>query len=188
MKIEDIKVGSIIVRNGKDGRGLGMARDSTEGGEYTVLRVWGKTLYWKDDKGDQCSDSVSLVAEYFYLKVDTKIDFTKPLQTKDGRQVTLKFSDGRGQWPVRGYVGDADELCAWTATGQYYEGRESPTDLVNVKKRITTDVFINVYENGDGTFSYGQVVSKQTAAALNAGKSVAGRAKVTIDIEEGEFQ
>lgn len=59
------------------------------------------------------------------------LDFSKPIQTRDGRAVDIRFTDGTGSYPVVGYI--EDSLSTWTKDGQYHEyGAYPENDLVNV--------------------------------------------------------
>jgi hypothetical protein len=62
------------------------------------------------------------------------IDFSKPLQTVNGEPVTIVTMDGRGEYPVLGYIGDAPRPSSWSLTGKRDLLDENPYDfdLVNV--------------------------------------------------------
>ena len=45
------------------------------------------------------------------------LDLTKPLQTRDGRPVTLITTQGREPWPLVGYVGSYQDIYKWEADG-----------------------------------------------------------------------
>ena len=63
-------------------------------------------------------------------------DRSKPVQTRDGRPVSLLSLTLKGPYPVCGLVTSMDEEIpqAWTDAGRYYEraGVECEDDLVNV--------------------------------------------------------
>lgn len=76
------------------------------------------------------------------------LDLTKPLQTRDGRPVVLITSEGRGKYPVMGYVGDDTGPTSWTSEGNY-QAHTAPRDedLVNVEDK--PDVFFgSIYRCG----------------------------------------
>ena len=83
----------------------------------------------------------------------TKLDLTKPVTTRDGRPVTLLYTNGRGEWSVGGYIGDSDILQPWHADGTVYtpDGCECPSDLINPPEEVT--LYINLYKNTDGKYS-----------------------------------
>jgi hypothetical protein len=73
------------------------------------------------------------------------IDFTKPIQTRDGHPVEIISTNLRGPHPVIGYVGNSKTFDQWTAEGKYALGAGC-FDLVNVpEKRV---IWLNVYERG----------------------------------------
>jgi hypothetical protein len=66
-----------------------------------------------------------------------KVDFSKPVQTRDGRPVELVTTNGRGQYHVLGYIDKNDTFTQWTAEGKFLNEHESYADLVNVPvKRV----------------------------------------------------
>lgn len=73
------------------------------------------------------------------------IDPTKPVQTRDGQPVTLKITDGRGNFPLVGYVGSSVKLDKWREDGRWNNSSTpSYNDLVNVtEKRV---VWLNLYD------------------------------------------
>lgn len=78
----------------------------------------------------------------------SKIDWSKPLQTRDGREVTIVTRCGRGAFPVLYYIGDNNNLEQATKDGYYcVDGIEDSRDIVN--KSMEMVKYLNVYENGD---------------------------------------
>ena len=71
------------------------------------------------------------------------IDYTKPVQTRDGRPVTILSTEGRGQYPVIGYVGKDTAMKKWSAEGNYSTDGDRTLDLINVPDRI--ECWVNVY-------------------------------------------
>lgn len=59
-------------------------------------------------------------------------DPTKPCTTRDGRDVIIKFTDGRGDYPIAGYIGAKDGVDHWSKDGHYFGGNSHALDLVNV--------------------------------------------------------
>lgn len=75
------------------------------------------------------------------------IDFTKPVQTRDGRKVRILCTDSAvNGWPVVGIVESSSSMLAmvyqWRLDGTCDFGRHSHTDLINVpplkKKALVT--------------------------------------------------
>lgn len=70
------------------------------------------------------------------------LDLTKPMQTRDGRQVTLLTTEGRGKHKFLGYIGDAEEPRSWSHDGATRQrgfneqpGSLSSDDLINVPEK-----------------------------------------------------
>ena len=67
-----------------------------------------------------------------------QFDPTKPVQTKDGQDVTILGTNGRGNYPIYGYVGYGDQdINCWTKEGKYNyalmrQNIENKWDLVNL--------------------------------------------------------
>lgn len=77
--------------------------------------------------------------------VDAPIDFTKPVMTRDGRAVTIRFTDGPGLFCVLGYIEDSERPEAWTLVGRYTSTGKHSNDLVNVLPK--NEYFLNVYSD-----------------------------------------
>lgn len=76
----------------------------------------------------------------------TDLDLSKPVQTRDGRPVEIKFTDGRGTRPIAGYIGSSYVLTSWRPDGaSSYDGISS-IDLVNVPETVST--WRNIYPGG----------------------------------------
>ena len=110
------------------------------------------------------------------------IDKNKQYRTRDGREVRIYATDGRGEWPVHGAVGNEDgwHPVAWRDDGRWSFGH-SGVDLIEVRPRIKREVWVNVYPHRTG-------VTSQTKAYADAHRGVDAIAcvKLTIDCEEGE--
>ena len=79
------------------------------------------------------------------------LDLAKPLQTRDGRPVTLISVKGRALWPIVGYIGDdAIPVRVWKSNGSYLRSVElSPSDLINVPEpKRSGEVWVNIYPDG----------------------------------------
>lgn len=77
------------------------------------------------------------------------IDFTKPVQTRDGQPVTiLTTKREHALYPVVGMVND-EEVLVFTAEGCLFDdGMEDDMDLVNVP--VKQEFWINIYHNEHG--------------------------------------
>lgn len=123
------------------------------------------------------------------------IDYTKPVETNDGRPVRILCTDAPGPYPVCGIVEDDDEGGhRWTAPGHYFaSGVESPSDLRNVLPARVIEVgYINVYKARASVGSthvkrLGAVyISRKEADCAASGARVAC-VKLTIEYTEGQF-
>lgn len=73
------------------------------------------------------------------------IDWTKPVETKDGRKVRVLATDIPGEFPVWAAVGSAaPNFSTYTLDGYVYdEKRPSPMDVVNTP--VKKSGWINLY-------------------------------------------
>jgi hypothetical protein len=84
------------------------------------------------------------------------LDLTKPVQTRDGRPVEIKFVDERiGDEPVIGII-DNNRLGSWSKDGRWSIMDEHEDDLVNVPPpvavvetvQVRDQVAANIYSDG----------------------------------------
>lgn len=109
----------------------GIIQDITDAGIYIVGWMYGYP-----------PDSFELV--------EPPIDWSKPVQTRDGTLVSILSRKGRGIFPVIGYIGDATEVDTWTAEGKYRRIASQPEDLMNVpEKPMQKEVWFNVFKRKD---------------------------------------
>ena len=75
------------------------------------------------------------------------IDFTKPLQTRNGRKLRLLCTGAPGDYPVICLREDDKVLMSFTLDGALYkwEPANHPSNLMNVPEEVTVDVWVNVY-------------------------------------------
>lgn len=61
------------------------------------------------------------------------LDFTKPIQTRDGKPVRILCTDGRNEsHPIVGYLGDNTAISMWGVGGRWMNGDPGhPWDLIN---------------------------------------------------------
>jgi hypothetical protein len=121
---------------------------------------------------------------------EPKVDFSKPVQTRDGRKVEIMFTDGQhSHYPVGGYIEDETFIQTWTSDGYFrYDRHKSPDDLVNVPEKPKTHKFyINAYRDSNiGTLYYGAECRTYESAVLNATMSdgsLCSSYLTTIEIE-----
>jgi hypothetical protein len=97
------------------------------------------------------------------------IDYTKPVQTRNGLEVEIITTKGRGDQPVIGYIGKSDVTETWGVDGMYFEHGcgESISDLVNVPEPPKVICVLNVY--ADSECQYGAVCRTRVYADGHAG-------------------
>ena len=146
-------------------------------GEYYPYRTVGKWkfAYVQDD---------SLLAPQ--PKPDAEpIDWTKPVRTKSKKTpVRIVCTDGPGDYPVVGFIGDSDTAEQWTIDGKYVAADVDDADLENTSpepKRIRIERWANIYDDGELYWW-----ASKDMAHRYAKKKRFACVKVVIDCEEGE--
>ena len=75
-----------------------------------------------------------------------KLDWDKPLQTRNGRKVRIYCRDAGGEYPVHGAIrqknGDKWLPRSWTADGVYAVNHEDPEDLINVPEEQLVNLYL----------------------------------------------
>ena len=87
----------------------------------------------------------------------TKLDLTKPVQTRDGRLVKIDRTDLKNEKPIAGVVTNNDGceyVTQWFSSGRRYASCESALDLINVPPK-PVKYYINVYRGSDGVIYSG---------------------------------
>lgn len=82
----------------------------------------------------------------------SKLDLTKPVQTRDGHPVRILCTDRKGKYPVVGLVisnYDDDFIRCWPVSGSYDLDRLQHLDLINVPPK-PVKYYVNVYRGSDG--------------------------------------
>lgn len=112
------------------------------------------------------------------------IDFDKPVQTRDGRAVTvLTTLRADTMYPVVALVEDKD-IVIYTDLGKIHIGRDwdDDLDLVNVPVKHTREVWLNIYPGS--TCVWAQETKGDADAYAGPGRIAC--IPVTIEFEEGE--
>lgn len=115
-------------------------------------------------------------------------DLTKPVETMEGKAVELVLTNARGDYPLKGYIGQNEGLTSWTADGKYFKGGCIDNyDLRNVaEKPAEAEYYFNVYKDGDGELSVGfEKISREVADRGNGGLNRV--ACVKVKFVEGTF-
>jgi hypothetical protein len=111
------------------------------------------------------------------------IDIKKQYRTRDGREVRIYATDGRGPRAIHGAVWYDEQWNQhqWRNNGKWDLYKDDCSDLIQVKPRIKKPVYLHIFENGN-------IIARDCEDVLSTathGKVVA-RLKVEIDCEEGE--
>ncbi len=77
------------------------------------------------------------------------IDWTKPVQTRDGRKVVIYCTDAPGDFPVHGRIDGMEDPDTWRLDGAFICGASSSLDLINAPepKRVA---WVNLYPDQYG--------------------------------------
>ena len=118
------------------------------------------------------------------------IDINKKYMTRDGREVRIYATDGGAGSPIMGAVFYTTpngqswwDSARWTEDGRYdYHGRETKTDLIEVRPRHKRTVWVNVYKDDWDAYT---AASKEDADE-NAADDRIACIKVELDFQEGE--
>ena len=120
------------------------------------------------------------MATKFKVSTDVLLDLTKPVQTVDGRSVTIITTGGRGGYPVIGYLEDSDGPYTWSAEGIYDIGSESTQDLVNVPEERV--VYVNIYEDFSAVHATYQAAYNASHANGRADGRLLARKRVVVAV------
>lgn len=113
------------------------------------------------------------------------IDFTKPVQTRDGRKVRILCTDSKRTQPVIGVIYEdwRDEIYIWSITGEFMPTKGTGHDLINVPDRIEREVWLNIYPVDH---LYGILHQSKEAADRNANVLRLACVKIHISYLRGE--
>ena len=104
------------------------------------------------------------------------IDWTKPVQTRDGRKVRVLCTDGPKRSPVIGIVDGNTYPSIWDGKGK---NASSATDLINVpEKRV---VWVNMYPGDHGSYGYDEKAIADDYCGLHR------EACIRVEYEVGQF-
>lgn len=109
-------------------------------------------------------------------------DLTKPLQTRDGREVRIYATDAGGEYPIHGAVKEGQGWLheGWSIRGELVRGLERCLDLVNVPQKNVR--YLNIYP------AEMDVIRTHATKELADSVAAIGRiACVRVEFEEGQF-
>lgn len=110
-----------------------------------------------------------------------KIDWTKPVRTKNGWLVEIISTNARGNFPVLGYIGKYKNLTFWDENGKSPEIEADNHDLENIPEEQT--IYVNIYR--DQQDFYASSYRNRTEADKAASNKRIARVKVKF--VEGQF-
>jgi hypothetical protein len=114
------------------------------------------------------------------------IDINKKYRTRDGREVRIYATDGRGGTAIHGAIKTPSgywQQESWWSNGQLLTTLQSDSDLIEVPPRHKRTVWLNMYEDGDTGKGFS---SKESAESVAKMRGRIGCIKVELDFEEGE--
>ena len=131
-----IKINATPSELGLEGLSKSEARRLSYATVETTVGLDGRdTVYWVESKQDN-NDKPWYISKRL-CKLADALDLTKPVQTRDGRPVEIKFVDERiGDEPVIGII-DNNRLGSWSKDGRWSIMDEHEDDLVNVPPPVT---------------------------------------------------
>jgi hypothetical protein len=108
------------------------------------------------------------------------IDKNKTYKTRDGREVRIYATDGRGIYPVHGAVKVEDGWIPYTWQEIGVEGVNNARDLIEIRPRHKRTVWMNAYTEHRTTAHLSRKLADEYCCSRIA------CIKVELDFEEGE--
>lgn len=177
MNISEIKVGQKLKLNSS---ASGSARHNLDGA--IVVTAVGETFVYVN--GDTIRSGNGYRPENFNLCVEPAsvvpvLDFTKPIETVDGRPVEIITQAARDHhYPIKAYIGNAQTLESFTEDGYYHEDlRDHPANLRNAPERLTG--YVNMYPKRPSSDSF-TIHATRAIADREAGANRIGVTKVEL--------
>lgn len=156
------------------------AKAVTESGEITI-RTYSRGGVHDPFRGNSEYDLINIPEPQ---EEAMKLDFNRPITTRDGRNVRILCTDLNGQYPIAAHV--EESIGHWVLKAYPLDGQRpgvnpgNALDLVNVPEK--REVWVNIYDHPSDT-GYGYV-SKELADRA-AGDSRIGRIRVPYTV--GQF-
>ena len=113
------------------------------------------------------------------------IDKDRTYRTRDGREVRIYATDGRGGTAIHGAIkiSSGDWLQeSWWSSGQLLTSLQSDSDLIEVRPRHKRTVWLNVYKDDLDAYT---AASKEDADG-NASEDRIACIKGELDFSEGD--
>ncbi len=114
------------------------------------------------------------------------LDLTKPVKTRDGREVRIYATDHGGEYPVAGAIRrkstDQWRSGQWTADGTYIRELQTHLDLINAPQPFHHVFYVNVYPSTVGPF-----YDSRAEADQHAGSTRIACIRVVLEGHEGRY-
>ena len=115
------------------------------------------------------------------------LDLTKPLQTRDGREVRIYATDGSGDWSIHGAIREDGRgwfTATWMNDGKYAtDTHKAGKDLINLPQKGRVKAWLNVYYAHNTTYHASRADADAEAALIPARIACI---EVGVEYTEGE--
>ena len=114
------------------------------------------------------------------------LDLTKPLQTRDGREVRIYATDGSGDRSIHGAIREDGRgwfTATWRDDGKYAPRSGAGRDLVNAPQKGRVKAWLNVYYAHNTTYHVSRADADAEAALIPARIACI---EVGVEYTEGE--
>ena len=79
----------------------------------------------------------------------TPLDFSKPVQTRDGRMVEIFSTTAAGDYPVVGQIAGETVIRTWRLDGRFNGSNPNmKVDLVQAPVKRSINIWLNVFSDG----------------------------------------
>ena len=113
------------------------------------------------------------------------MDGSRPVMTRDGRKVSIYYTDAPDEYPIYGRIEGAVAPTYWRRDGTYslHSRRLSGGDLIQQPRRFRYERWVNVYPYGVGGYNYN---TREDADQGCVESSRIACIKIIVECEEGE--
>jgi len=112
------------------------------------------------------------------------IDFTKPVRTKSGEPVEIITTEGRGRYPIIGFVANNELPSSWTTDGHVAVSVKSSGDLENVPQKRSGWVVVRKGYLGHRSYEAESIYPTKEQAKAHADARVCAHVPAYIEWEE----
>jgi hypothetical protein len=139
--------------------------------------IWTFEGRWSADQKQHDNDLVQVP--------DVNLDFTKPIQTKAGLEVTILSTKGRAPYTIIGYRGVETHSTSWTQEGKWVDGDDNHHDLMNTPP-VKKVMYLNLYDSRKGILTTREEADR-LAASVEDNTFKHRIACVRVEYTEGQF-